>query len=58
MLHQYIMTNDEIQGTDNDTAWNSNFQHCYNFELLSDSSLYSCLVLGKLSIVYSRFTRF
>ena len=26
---------------------------CYNFELLSDSSLYSCLVLGKLSIVYS-----
>ena len=31
---------------------------CYDFELLSDSSLYSCLVLGKLSIVYSRYTRF
>ena len=26
---------------------------CYNFEQLSDSSLYSCLVLSKLSIVYS-----
>ena len=26
---------------------------CYNFEQLSDSSLYLCLVLGKLSIVYS-----
>ena len=26
---------------------------CYDFKLLSDSSLYSCLVLGKLSIVYS-----
>ena len=26
---------------------------CYDFELLSDSSLYLCLVLGKLSIVYS-----
>ena len=31
---------------------------CYNFELLSDSSLYSCSVLSKLSIVYSCFTRF
>ena len=27
---------------------------CYNFEQLSDSCLYLCLVLGKLSIVYSR----
>ena len=26
---------------------------CYDFELLSDSSLYLCLVLGKLPIVYS-----
>ena len=26
---------------------------CYDFEQLSDSSLYLCLVLGKLSIVYS-----
>ena len=26
---------------------------CYNFEQLSDSSLYSCSVLGRLSIVYS-----
>ena len=32
--------------------------YCYNFELLLDSSLYSCLVLGKLSMVYSRYTRF
>ena len=31
---------------------------CYNFKLLSDSSLYSCLVLGKLSIVYSHCTWF
>ena len=28
--------------------------YCYDFKLLSDSSLYSCSVLGKLSIVYSR----
>ena len=26
---------------------------CYDFEQLSDNCLYSCLVLGKLSIVYS-----
>ena len=29
---------------------------CYDFEQLSDSSLYLCSVLSKLSIVYSRFT--
>ena len=27
--------------------------HCYNLKPLSDRSLYLCLVLGKLSIVYS-----
>ena len=31
---------------------------CYDFELLSDNRLYSCSVLGKLSIVYSRWTWF
>ena len=34
---------------------NSDLQHttCYDFEQLSDNRLYSCLVLGKLSIVNS-----
>ena len=27
---------------------------CYDFEQLSDNRLYLCLVLGKLSVVYSR----
>ena len=31
---------------------------CYNFKLLSDSSLYSCLVLSRLSIVYSHLLGF
>ena len=31
---------------------------CYNFKLLSDNCLYSCSVLGKLSIVNSRCTWF
>ena len=38
----------------------SDGQHhdCYNFKLLSDNRLYSCSVLGKLSIVNSRCTWF
>ena len=31
---------------------------CYDFEQLSDNRLYSCLVLGKLSIVYSHLLGF
>ena len=31
---------------------------CYNFEQLSDNCLYSCLVLGKLSIVNSHLLWF
>ena len=34
-------------------VWSDILDECYNFEQLSDNRLYSCSVLGKLSIVYS-----
>ena len=44
--------------TTQDVFWYHLEACCYDFKLLSDNRLYSCSVLGKLSIVYSRYTRF